>query len=89
MAVMLEQLGLDVGQRVLEIGTGSGYNAALIAWIVGDSGTVVTIDVEPDLTDRARASLAAVGTPQPGIIEGHLISRRPNSVLVAGWPTSA
>ena len=61
MAVMLEQLGLDVGQRVLEIGTGSGYNAALIAWIVGDSGTVVTIDVEPDLTDRARASLAAVG----------------------------
>ena len=61
MAAMLEQLGLDVGQRVLEIGTGSGYNAALIARIVGDSGAVVTIDVEPDLTDQARASLAAAG----------------------------
>jgi len=61
MAIMLEQLGLEAGQRVLEIGTGTGYNAALIAQIVGDSGSVVTIDVEPDLVDQARASLAAAG----------------------------
>lgn len=61
MAVMLEQLGLTVGHRVLEIGTGTGYNAALIAEIVGDSGSVVTMDVEPDLVDQARASLAAAG----------------------------
>ena len=61
MAVMLEQLRLAKGQRVLEIGTGTGYNAALIARIVGGHGSVVTIDVEPDLADRARASLAATG----------------------------
>jgi protein-L-isoaspartate(D-aspartate) O-methyltransferase len=61
MAIMLEQLGLASGHRVLEIGTGSGYNAALIAQIVGDSGSVVTIDVEADLADQARASLAAAG----------------------------
>ena len=61
MAIMLEQLGLAAGQRVLEIGTGTGYNAALIAELVGDLGSVVTIDVEPDLVDRARASLAAAG----------------------------
>jgi protein-L-isoaspartate(D-aspartate) O-methyltransferase len=61
MAIMLEQLGLAAGHRVLEIGTGSGYNAALIAQIVGDSGSVVTIDVEPDLVDQARAGLAAAG----------------------------
>jgi protein-L-isoaspartate(D-aspartate) O-methyltransferase len=60
-AIMLEQLGLAAGQRVLEVGTGTGYNAALIAEIVGDCGSVVTIDVEPDLADRARASLAAAG----------------------------
>ena len=36
MAVMLEQLGLAAGHRVLEVGTGTGYNAALIAEIVGD-----------------------------------------------------
>ncbi len=61
MAIMLEQLGLAAGHRVLEIGTGTGYNAALIAEIVGDSGSVVTIDMEPDLVEQARASLAAAG----------------------------
>jgi protein-L-isoaspartate(D-aspartate) O-methyltransferase len=35
MAVMLSQLGLAAGHRVLEIGTGTGYNAALTARIVG------------------------------------------------------
>jgi SAM-dependent methyltransferase len=59
MAIMLEQLGLAAGHRVLEIGAGTGYNAALIAEIVGRSGSVVTIDTEPDLVDQARASLAA------------------------------
>ena len=61
MAIMLEQLGLAVGQRVLEIGTGTGYNAALIAQIVGGTGSVVTIDVEPELVHQARARLAAAG----------------------------
>ena len=70
MAVMLEQLGLDVGHRVLEIGTGSGYNAALIARIVGDSGAVVTIDVEPDLIDQARARLAAAGFADVTVVCG-------------------
>jgi protein-L-isoaspartate(D-aspartate) O-methyltransferase len=61
MAIMLEQLGLAAGHRVLEIGTGTGYNAALIAQITGDPGSVVTIDAEPDLAEAARASLAAAG----------------------------
>ena len=38
MAIMLEQLDLQPGHRVLEIGAGSGYNAGLMAHIVGDSG---------------------------------------------------
>jgi protein-L-isoaspartate(D-aspartate) O-methyltransferase len=70
MAVMLEQLGLSAGQRVLEVGTGSGYNAALIAEIVGDAGAVVTIDAEPDLVDQARASLAAVGFARVRVVCG-------------------
>jgi len=70
MAIMLEQLGLAAGQRVLEIGTGTGYNAALIAEIVGRSGLVVTIDVEPDVVDQARARLAAAGAAGVMVICG-------------------
>jgi protein-L-isoaspartate(D-aspartate) O-methyltransferase len=61
MAIMLEQLGLAPGHRVLEIGTGSGYNAAVLAHIVGPGGGVVTIDIDPGLIARAQASLAAAG----------------------------
>jgi len=61
MAIMLEQLALQPGQRVLEIGAGTGYNAALIAHIVGQGGRVVTIDIDDDLTLLARQHLAAAG----------------------------
>jgi protein-L-isoaspartate(D-aspartate) O-methyltransferase len=61
MAIMLEQLGLRRGHRVLEIGTGSGYNAAVMAEIVGASGQVVSIDIDPELVARAEASLIEAG----------------------------
>jgi protein-L-isoaspartate(D-aspartate) O-methyltransferase len=60
-AIMLEQLDLRPGQRVLEIGAGTGYNAALIAAIVGERGHVVTIDIDEDLVAGAREHLAAAG----------------------------
>jgi protein-L-isoaspartate(D-aspartate) O-methyltransferase len=41
---MLEQAGIEPGMRVLEVGSG-GYNAALIAELVGDAGTVISVDV--------------------------------------------
>ncbi len=53
MAIMLEQLQLERGQRVLEIGAGTGYNAALMAHIVGTEGKVVTIDIDDDTVARA------------------------------------
>jgi protein-L-isoaspartate(D-aspartate) O-methyltransferase len=61
MAIMLEQLGLEPGHRVLEIGTGSGYNAAVMSAIVGRRGRVVSVDIDAELVERARASLAAAG----------------------------
>jgi protein-L-isoaspartate(D-aspartate) O-methyltransferase len=60
-AVMLEQLDLKPGQRVLEIGTGTGFNAGLIASIVGPSGKVVTMDIQPDLVEHARKCLDTAG----------------------------
>jgi protein-L-isoaspartate(D-aspartate) O-methyltransferase len=61
MAIMLEQLQLERGQRVLEIGAGTGYNAALMAHIVGTQGKVVTIDIDDDTVANARRNLAAAG----------------------------
>jgi protein-L-isoaspartate(D-aspartate) O-methyltransferase len=61
MAIMLEQLGLEPGHRVLEIGTGTGYNAAVMAHIVGPRGAVVTVDIDADLVARAQASLKVAG----------------------------
>lgn len=59
-AMMLEQAQLEVGMRVLEIGSG-GYNAALIAELVGESGQVTTVDIDPDVVDRARDCLTGAG----------------------------
>ena len=62
MAQMLEALDVQVGQRVLEIGTGTGYNAAILADLVGDPKLVTTVDIDGDLVDRARQILQrAVG----------------------------
>ncbi len=70
MAIMLEQLGLAPGHRVLEIGTGTGYNAALMAFLVGERGSVVTVDIDADLVTRARANLAAAGYADVVVIRG-------------------
>jgi len=61
MAIMLDQLDLRPGQRVLEIGAGTGYNAALIAHVVGETGRVTTIDLDDDIVASARVHLAAAG----------------------------
>src|SRR5437660_5636914 len=61
MAIMLELLELKPGQRVLEIGAGTGYNAALMAHIVGEAGQVVTIDIDEDIVQSARKYRAMAG----------------------------
>ena len=68
MAIMLEQLALQPGHNVLEIGAGTGYNAALIAHIVGSKGHVTTVDIDPDLVDTARTNLAAAGFDQVQVV---------------------
>src|ERR1700760_308994 len=64
MAIMLDQLGLEPGQRVLEIGAGTGYNAALMKYLVGPSGSVITVDLDQDVAREAAAHLAAAGYPE-------------------------
>jgi protein-L-isoaspartate(D-aspartate) O-methyltransferase len=57
-AGMLEALDLEPGMRVLEIGTGTGYNAALLAELVGPQGHVLTAEVDDGLASTARQKLA-------------------------------
>ena len=61
MAIMIEQLGLEPGTRVLEIGSGTGYNAAILAHIVGESGSVITVDIDQDIIDEAAGNLTKTG----------------------------
>ncbi len=68
MATMLELLELRPGMRVLEIGTGTGYNAALIAEVVGDPKLVVTVDIQDDVASQARSLLAGAGYSQIAVL---------------------
>ncbi|MGV9454770.1 methyltransferase domain-containing protein [Streptomyces sp. NPDC003635] len=61
MAMMLAALGVEDGDRVLEIGAGTGYNAALLARRLGDDDLVTTIDLDPEITESARRHLAVAG----------------------------
>jgi protein-L-isoaspartate(D-aspartate) O-methyltransferase len=60
-ASMLEQLDVQPGHRVLEIGAGTGYDAALLAHLAGPAGEVTTIDIDVDVTRETGESLAAAG----------------------------
>lgn len=60
-AFMLEQLNIKQGMGVLEIGTGSGYNTALLAELVGPTGFVVTVERVEELMELAKANIARLG----------------------------
>ena len=61
MAIMLRQLDVQAGHRVLEIGAGTGYNAAVLASMTGSDGSVTTIDIDEVIVREARERLDAAG----------------------------
>jgi len=79
MALMLERLDVRRGQRVLEVGAGTGYNAALLCKLVGPAGRVVSIELEPDTARCARRALAGA-KPRVKVV---LVDGR------QGWPRDA
>jgi protein-L-isoaspartate(D-aspartate) O-methyltransferase len=79
MAEMLEMLDLRRGQRVLEIGAGTGYNAALLAHLVGDEGRVTSVELDADTAVSARRALVSAGvSARVEVADG-----------ATGWPDAA
>jgi protein-L-isoaspartate(D-aspartate) O-methyltransferase len=76
-AYMTEALDVRPGDRVLEIGTGSGYQAAVLAEIAAE---VYTIEIVPELAERAKKALADLGYKNVFVRTGN---------GYAGWPEKA
>ncbi|MDQ3714947.1 MAG: methyltransferase domain-containing protein, partial [Actinomycetota bacterium] len=80
MAMMLEQLAVQPGDRVLEVGTGTGYNAALLAQLAGAGGRVVSLDIDEQVARQARVNLDRAGQSTVEVIHAD---------GVAGWAAGA
>ncbi|MFI2548298.1 methyltransferase, FxLD system [Streptomyces rochei] len=79
-AMMLEQLDVQPGQKILELGAGTGFNAGLLGYLVGETGHVTTIDVDEDIVDGARGGLAAAGIHNVEVILGDgAVGHSPNA----------
>jgi protein-L-isoaspartate(D-aspartate) O-methyltransferase len=62
-ADMLRLLDVRPGQKVLDVGSGSGWTTALLAHLVGPTGSVLGVEIEPELVEFGAANLAATGQP--------------------------
>lgn len=60
---MLRLLDVRPGQRVLDVGSGSGWTTALLALLTGSAGSVLGVELEPDLVKLGRDNLRAVDAP--------------------------
>jgi protein-L-isoaspartate(D-aspartate) O-methyltransferase len=78
---MLRLLDVQPGQHVLDVGAGSGWTTALIAYLAGPTGSVVGVELEPDLARWGGQNVAAAGSAN-----ARVETARPG---VLGWPPEA
>ncbi|MFB6722882.1 protein-L-isoaspartate O-methyltransferase [Kribbella sp. NPDC056345] len=86
----LARAAVEPGMRVMEIGTGTGYTGALLAEMVGASGHVVSIDIDPGLTERAGKLHAERGVSNLTLVSGDGHGGAPEQApydVVIGWAT--
>jgi protein-L-isoaspartate(D-aspartate) O-methyltransferase len=98
---MLDLLDPGPGDHVLDVGSGSGWTTALLAWLVGPTGSVIGVERIPELVEASRVSLAAIVPdekhPEPsetGAFRQGLSRFSPIRVIqakpgVLGWPEGA
>jgi protein-L-isoaspartate(D-aspartate) O-methyltransferase len=80
-AAMLRLLDVRPGQRVLDVGAGSGWTTALLAHLVGPTGSVVGVELEPDLARWGADNVAACHLSNASV--------RAAEADVLGWPEGA
>jgi protein-L-isoaspartate(D-aspartate) O-methyltransferase len=68
MVAMARLLDVAPGQRIMEIGAGTGYNAAVLSRLAGERGAVTTIDIDAEVAAEAREHLARAGFDQVEVI---------------------
>ena len=68
-AFMLELLAPEAGEKILDIGSGSGYSCALLAEIVGEKGKIIAIDIVPELVEFAKKNVSGYNFVEKGIVE--------------------
>jgi SAM-dependent methyltransferase len=71
---MFEQAGITTGMRVLDVGSGAGDVALLLADMVGPSGRVIGIEIDPSILDTARARVKAAGLANVSFFAGDIAS---------------
>ncbi|MEM5792765.1 MAG: protein-L-isoaspartate(D-aspartate) O-methyltransferase [Candidatus Aenigmatarchaeota archaeon] len=69
-AVMLEALSPEIGDRVLDIGSGTGWTTCLLSRIVGPKGKVIGIEIEKKLVDFSMKNIKKIGVKNVEIIQG-------------------
>ncbi len=67
--LMLDALEVKEGHTVLEIGAGSGYNAALLGVLVGEKGKVITTEIIPELVKFAKDNLKNAGMTNVAVVK--------------------
>jgi protein-L-isoaspartate(D-aspartate) O-methyltransferase len=78
---MLRLLEVEPGQRVLDVGAGSGWTTALLAHLVGSTGAVLGVEIEPKLVEFGSTNLARTDQPWASI--------RQAREGALGWPDGA
>jgi protein-L-isoaspartate(D-aspartate) O-methyltransferase len=68
-AFMLEILDIEEGDRVLDVGSGSGWTTALIAHLVGEEGSVLGLEIDPDLVNFGKRNIEKYGFSNVAIVD--------------------
>jgi len=91
--LMTKELKVDKGMQILEIGSGSGYQAAILAEIVGEKGHIYTVERVPELIDLAKKNIEKLGYKNIEFIYGDGTKGHPDKtpydriIVTAGAPS--